>query len=394
MDPLIALLGLSATEKEERGLAHTPQEIAQQPETWVRTFESLRPRDAEIRDFLAASGVRGPAERRPTVFLIGAGTSDYIGRCLHHVLRTRWDGEVIPVASTSLLPDFTDYVLPGHRYLWISFSRSGDSPEGVAVLERALAECPVIAHLVVTCNAEGRMAKAIQGRPNALALVLDDAVNDRGLAMTSSFTNMVLAGQILAHAWTIEEYDPILHAIAASGKSMLPRAAQLAAELAAADYDRACFVGSGALAGAAMECALKLLELTAGKVQTISQATLALRHGPMAALTRDTLFVSLISSQDQRRRYELDLLREIGRKKVARTRVAIATADPGSLQSEADYVLSPEIPAAIPDLYRPVLDVIFGQLLGMFFSMHCDLRPDSPSPEGVISRVVQNVGIY
>jgi len=114
----------------------------------------------------------------------------------------------------------------------------------------------------------------------------------------------------------------------------------------------------------------------------------------MAALTRDTLFVSLISSQEQRRRYELDLLREIGRKRVARTRVAIATTDADSLKSEADYVLSPEIPADIPDLYRPVLDVMFGQLLGMFSSMHFELRPDSPSPDGVISRVVQNVGIY
>ena len=33
----------------------------------------------------------------------------------------------------------------------------------------------------------------------AVALVLDDAVNDRGLAMTSSFTNMVLAGQCVGH---------------------------------------------------------------------------------------------------------------------------------------------------------------------------------------------------
>ena len=33
---------------------------------------------------------------------------------------------------------------------------------------------------------------------NALALVLDEAVNDRGLAMTSSFSNMVLAGQCVA----------------------------------------------------------------------------------------------------------------------------------------------------------------------------------------------------
>ena len=48
----------------------------------------------------------------------------------------------------------------------------------------------------------------------------------------------------------------------------------------------------------------------------------------------------------------------------------------------------------IPDLYRPVLDVIFGQLLGLFVSIRCGLKPDVPSPNGAISRVVQKVDIY
>ncbi len=394
MNPLAALLNLSASQKLDRGLSHTPHEIAQQSRTWSATLALLKSREQQIQEFLAAAGLRGPAEQRPTVFLIGAGTSDYIGRSLHHLLRTQWQCEVIPVASTELLPDFSEFVLPDRRYLWISFSRSGDSPEGVAVLERALAECPNVDHLIVTCNAEGRMNKAVQGRANTLALVLDDAVNDRGLAMTSSFTNMVVTGQFLAHVWTTDAYAPILDALAAAAEDLLPRAASLASSLADGTYTRACFVGSGVLAGTAMESALKVLELTAGNVQTMSQPTLALRHGPMAALNRDTLFVSLVSSQPQRRKYELDLLREIGSKGLVRTRVAITSADAASLHGEAEYVLAPDTQAAIPDLYRPPLDVLFGQLLGLFSSMHFGLKPDVPSPNGAISRVVQNVGIY
>jgi tagatose-6-phosphate ketose/aldose isomerase len=57
-------------------------------------------------------------------------------------------------------------------------------------------------------------------------------------------------------------------------------------------------------------------------------------------------------------------------------------------------VLTPGTKEAIPDLYRPVLDVIFGQLLGLFASIHYGLKPDIPSPNGAISRVVQNVDIY
>jgi tagatose-6-phosphate ketose/aldose isomerase len=168
VDPLTDLLQLSAVERAERGLEHTPQEIAHQPGTWILTFQNLSAKLENFQAFLAEAGVDGPAQERPTVFLVGAGTSDYIGQSLHHLLRTKWQCEVIPVASTSLLTDFTDYVLPGKRYLWISFSRSGDSPEGVAVLERALAENPDIFHLLITCNAAGRMNKAVDGRARCL----------------------------------------------------------------------------------------------------------------------------------------------------------------------------------------------------------------------------------
>lgn len=394
MDPLSQMLNLAPAEKLSRGLEHTPHEIAQQPDTWAGTFRALESKLPEIQQFLTRSGIGAPADQRPIVFLIGAGTSDYIGHSLHHLLRARWQCEVLPVASTSLLTNFSDYILNGQRYLWISFSRSGDSPEGVAVLERAMAEHPNISHLLVSCNERGKMYLDMQGRENCLAITLDDAVNDRSLAMTSSFTNMVLTGQILAHAWSIEEYQPVLDSLVASGRALLPRAASLASELVRENYQQACFVGSGLLAGTAKESALKVLELTAGKVQTMSQATLALRHGPMAALQHHTLFVSLVSSQLQRRKYEIDLLREIGAKELVATRVAVSLDNPESLQADAEKILTPGIDAAVADSYRPVLDVLFAQLLGLFASLHHGLKPDHPSPSGAISRVVQSFGIY
>lgn len=394
MDPLLSLLQLTADEKAVRGLEHTPQEIAHQPGTWILTFQQLAGRLKEIQEFLTTAKVDGPAKERPTIFLVGAGTSDYIGQSLHHLLRSKWQCEVIPVASTSLLTDFSDYLLDENSYLWISFSRSGDSPEGVAVLERALAEYPNISHLLVTCNAGGRMNKIVEGRANCLSIVLDDSTNDRGLAMTSSFTNMLLTGQILAHAWSIAEYENVLGNLVVAGESLLPAAADLASSLMRdGRYTKVCFVGSAALGGVALECALKVLELTAGSIQTITQQTLALRHGPMAALDRDTLFVSLVSSDQRRRQYDLDLLREIGTKGLVRTRVALA-ANTDLLAADADYTLAPNNVGLIPDLYRPVLDVIFGQLLGLFASIQCGLKPDVPSPNGAISRVVQNVEIH
>jgi tagatose-6-phosphate ketose/aldose isomerase len=73
--------------------------------------------------------------------------------------------------------------------------------------------------------------------------------------------------------------------------------------------------------------------------------------------------------------------------------VVVAT-DPEGLRADADFVLTPGTKEAVPDLYRPVLDVIFGQLLGLFASIHFGLKPDVPSPDAVINRVVQNIDIY
>src|SRR6185437_7462035 len=137
-------------------------------------------------------------------------TSDYIGRALAAVLRRRWKCEVSAVASTELLTNMEDYLLPGKNYLLISFSRSGDSSEGVALIQHALEQYPDrIRHLVITCNHAGAMVRQFAGNPALATVVLDDAVNDRGLAMTSSFSNLVVAGQFLAYIRTPGEYTPV-----------------------------------------------------------------------------------------------------------------------------------------------------------------------------------------
>jgi tagatose-6-phosphate ketose/aldose isomerase len=399
VNPLTELLNLPVAEKERRGILHTPLEISQQPKTWIRTWDQIQNRQEEIRSFLATAGVNGPRKERPVVYLVGAGTSDYIGRCLHHLLRQQWQCEVVPVSSTDLLVDFSDLILADRPYLWISFSRSGESPEGVAVLDRALAEHPQTSHVIISCNAAGQMIRTIEGRSNCLGIVLAEETNDQGLAMTSSFTNMVIAGQALAHLWSTEEYAGTLSALSEAAEAFLPVAARTAASLASKDYLRACFIGSGALAGLAMEAALKLLELTAGRIKTMSQSTLALRHGPMAALDHDTLFITFLSTQSARRGYEVDLLREIEQKQLVGEALAVVGCGPSHLSRdfprlEDTRLVAPGQAWVIPDLYRPPVDILFGQLLGLFASLRCELTPDSPSPNGAISRVVQPISIY
>jgi tagatose-6-phosphate ketose/aldose isomerase len=393
VNALAELLSLPESEKTDRGLAHTPAEIAQQPDAWLSTFELFRKKRKEIAEFLALTGVGASPRPRPTVFLIGAGTSDYIGQSLTFLLRKYWNCEVMAVASTDLLTHMDEWMIPEKKYLWISFSRSGESPEGVAVLERARKDRPDIHHVVISCNVNGRMIRESADDPRVLGICLDDAVNDRALAMTSSFSNMVIFGQCLAHTNDPGTYEAILMQLVQAGREFLPRAADRAAELAKEAFPKACFAGSGALRAVAKESALKVLELTAGRTLTMSESVLGLRHGPMAALDQETLFVCFLSGNRRVQQYERDLLDEVGKKRLVRSRIVVGGSDVTRGDSIAEHYLGLGT-SAIGDDYRPAIDVIFGQLLGLFSSLRWNLQPDCPSPNGAISRVVQGVNIH
>ena len=383
------LLELSTAERESLGLVHTLREILQQPQTWRQTYQRVVQSSRLIEEFLTSTGL-GAARSRPlNVLLVGAGTSDYIGKSVCALLQKEWNCNVQAVPSTDLLTNMEDHVLRDSDYLWISFSRSGDSSEGVAVLEQAFATYPRIRHLIVTCNQNGRMAQ-LRERPNVFSFVLDDEVNDRGLAMTSSFSNMVIVAQALAHYRTLAAYGSIVENLAASASAVLPAAMSLCERLVDEKFSRVCFLGSGSLKGAAIESGLKVIELTGGGVVGLTESFLGLRHGPLSAIDRDTLVVGFLSTDQRRRAFELDLLREICDKKLTEKCLVVSANGSNSFEE----TLNLDLPAEISDLYLPPLFVLVGQLLGLFASLRAGLRPDEPSPHGAISRVVSHVAIH
>ena len=395
MDVLAKLLALSPAEKEARGLVYTPREIFQQPETWRRSYQKVVDLAPLLEEFLRRAGL---ADKSKTldVRLVGAGTSDYIGKSVAALLQQRWRCDVQSIPSTDLLTNIDEYVVPGRSYLWISFSRSGDSSEGVAVLENALDRYPEIHHLVITCNKQGKMARSFWDKPNLFSIVLDDAVNDRGLAMTSSFSNMVIVAQALAYLSELETYSSIVDELTEATSRALPMAAEVCDSLVQEGFSRVCFLGSGPLKGAATEAALKVLELTDGKIFGFSESFLGIRHGPLSAIERDTLVINFMSGNERRRAFELDLVQEICTKGLTAKCLAVVPNELGD--AIGLNLIKPPIlwgfNGQIRDLHRPPVDVLVGQLLGLFASLRFGLKPDNPSPHGAINRVVSHVTIH
>jgi tagatose-6-phosphate ketose/aldose isomerase len=374
-------------EKEQReiGYFHTLREILQQPATWLQTGEQMISMSAELREMI--SGIRA-------LVLTGSGSSEYAGECVRLVLQNELSIAAQTIGGGMLLTHGGKAIVPDRPAMMLSLARSGDSPESVGALSLMLATEPEIRHLVVTCNAEGGLATAYSDDPRVKVIVLADQTNDRSLVMTSSFTNMVLAARSLGMLETPARYRALIQGLSVKAEKLLRTSFGILAELAGRDFDRVVFLASGVRLGAARESALKMLEMTAGRVFATCENYLGLRHGPMSAVHPGTLIVCFLSSDPLVRAYECDLIRELNDKQLGMAKLIFGEAVPSDLARNQDVVIDCDGLAKLGDENMPVLDVLIGQILAFFRCLKEKLQPDSPSSDGVINRVVQEFKLH
>jgi len=104
--------------------------------------------------------------------------------------------------------------------------------------------------------------------------------------------------------------------------------------------------------------------------------------------------ICFLSSDPTLRLYEADLLREFDQKELGLMKVIVGEDVPSDLVREDDVVLECKGLSRLGDENSPVIDVIVGQWLGFFRCLREGLRPDSPSEDGVISRVVKTFTLH
>ena len=379
------LLRRPEEEQQKLGYFHTLREILQQPATWLVTSRHLASISGEL-----LPAVDGAA----TLVLTGSGSSEYAGECVRLPLQNSLKIPAQTIGGGVLLTHGGRAIAPSRPGLMVSLARSGDSPESVEAVSIALETEPDFRHLVITCNAQGRLATTYRGDSRVKVVVLAEQTNDRSLVMTSSFTNMVLAASFLGSLNAPGPYIALVEGLAQKAAELLTTHFDALAGVARRDFNRAVFLASGPRLGAARESALKMVEMTAGRVSAMSETYLGLRHGLMSAVHSDTLIVCFLSSQPLVRAYECDLIRELNEKQLGIAKVIFGESIPSDLAQNGDVTIDLSGLAALGDDNMPVLDVIPGQLLGLFRSMKEGLQPDSPSIDGVINRVVQEFKLH
>jgi tagatose-6-phosphate ketose/aldose isomerase len=212
--------------------------------------------------------------------------------------------------------------------------------------------------------------------------------------MTSSFTNMVLAGRALGATRAFGAYQQEVPWLAQAAGEILVDHADALRRVAESGFRTAVFLGSGGRFGGAHEGALKMLEMTSGAVSSFPETYLGLRHGPMCAVDDGALVVCFLARDPVIRAYELDLIRELSRKRLGAARVIVGASLPEELRTPGDVLVDTSAMAQVSDEAAPLLDVLVGQLLAFFRCLHLGLRPDQPSADGVINRVVEDFVIH
>lgn len=369
----------------------TLTEIYQQPATWKKTCDQIKVHKDELKAFIDQVITREDFD----VILTGAGTSEFVGNALFPALTGKLNYKVKSYGTTDIVATPEAYLSRTKPTLLISFGRSGNSPESVGAIDAAEAVCDNIWHLFVTCNKDGALSKRAATTGNCYAINLTDETHDQSFAMTSSFSNMYLATYLCFHLDCLDETIAKVEKIMAAGQSFLDGKYGIAQQIVNEyDFNRIVYLGSNCLKGIAQESALKMLELTAGRVVTMYDTPLGFRHGPKSIIDDNTITVVYLSDDAYTRQYEVDLIKEMSGQRKGNKIVAVMSAADEAVSALVDYTVVYDLADKNESALLGLDDILFAQTLAVLKSLSMGITPDNPCPTGEVNRVVKGVTLY
>lgn len=386
------LLGLEISKLEDCSGLNTAKEIIQQPDTWRESVKNLIKNKIEIKSFIDSF----LSKKEFRIILTGAGTSAFAGEVCEPYLTSLLNKRVEAIATTDLVASPKSYFIKDIPTLLVSFARSGNSPESVHAVNLASQLVDDLYQIVITCNENGKLAKNTVNDEKSLLLLMPPQTNDLGFAMTSSFTTMVLNAMAVFNINNIENFSSDVDKLSNSVNDFIENNIEKVTSLSNEDFERIVYLGSSTSKGIARESALKVLELTAGKVNASYDTPLGFRHGPKSVVDDNTVSVIYISNDEYTRKYDLDLAKEMLAHKKNDKVVIVGDNIEEDILNKADYVFNVEnINYNVENkVLLPLQQIIFGQMLSFLKSVNLGITPDNPCPTGEVNRVVQGVILH
>ena len=389
MDSFEAFFGRDESYFAERGCGFTSAEIAQQPRLWAETCALMAAKEGEIATFLARLGEL----RDVRIIFTGAGSSAFVGDVLAPLVGKTAGIRAESIHTTDIVSAPDSYLFADVATLLVSFARSGNSPESVGAVKYARAQVKDLYEVAITCDPTSKLYGYTMESDKSLTLVMPEGSNDKGFAMTSSVSCMLMAGYLLLTG-EADDLREDIELLSCNVASAAPGFAEVAQRSADKDFDRIAFLGSGFLKHTAHEASLKMMELTNGIVNASYEGSMGFRHGPKSVIRDKTVTVHLISPDPFSARYDIDLLREVYGQKKGNVVIAIGGQDAGELLGDEVLRIASQGYGAGKALCAELEMLVFCQMLALFKSLALGVVTDDPSPTGVVNRVVKGVTVY
>ena len=387
------MFNLTAEQLEKNKAVHTANEIYQQPEVWKEVVKNLYKQKDGYNEFIETIFKKHENVR---VIFTGAGTSAFAGDTLVPELRrqNQYHVQFESIPTTDIVSNPTQYLFKNSPTIFVSFARSGNSPESVAAVELGEKIIDDFYQVVITCNKDGQLAKNTKDDENSITVLTPEKAHDQGFAMTSSFTSMILSAYALFTAIPMTGNGSTQ--LIANAEQLVDTVGAVADEILKVDFERIVYLGSGLLAQLSHESALKMLELSAGKVVAVHESSLGFRHGPKSILNEKSVVVLFISKDPHTRKYDMDILRELAADDSGIKIAALTEKKDEEVEELADWALPVNLSqeALSSDFSLALLYIIFAQTLALKKSIQLGITPDNPSPDGRVNRVVKGVTIY
>ena len=349
------MFGKEKSTWEELSGIFTAQEIYQQPATWAKTIAQIKNEKEALKKFME------PVLSDPDCDIVftGAGTSEYVGNALY-----------------SYVNRYTGY----HAKSYASDEVCKEN----------------VYHLFITCNKDGALAKAAATRDNAYDINLTPETHDQSFAMTSSFSNMMLAALLCFRLDDIDEVAKEMESVIAQGQKFVDEGYKVCENLVAdfAEFNRIVYLGANTLKGIAQESQLKICELTAGTVTTTFDSPMGFRHGPKSVINDECLTVVYLSDDEYQRQYEYDIIKEMSGQRKKNRLVAVSSHADAEIEGLVDTFINFDLDAPKDNIFLGFDYILVAQVIALFKSLSYKITPDNPCPTGEVNRVVKGVTIY
>ncbi len=337
------------------------REITTQGASWRSAIEAVIERKEELLALMRRSVGR-------PVFFIGCGSTCYLALYAAPFFQRITGRLARGCPSSELWLQDDTLIPPGQKPLVVALSRSGETSETIAAVEKIRRSGGEI--LTISCYEHTALAAV-----STLTVSIPGG-REESYAQTRSFAGMLVAVQMLA-ALTIGDAEGRSSTLQSEllrlpelADPLIERARALAQRLGPDEsFKRITYLGSGPLYGLAGEATVKMKEMSLSIAEPFH--FMEFRHGPMALVDQEHLAVALLS--DRTHDYEMGVLRDLVQR--GGHVLAIANRDDGH---EAGFDGFFELGTSLAEDARSVLYLPLLQFLAYYRALGRGLNPDRP----------------